>query len=80
MKPAIKAGVTTKLVVTSYSGRSYNRLRCNSRSDEARRIGLLYLMLREGDKICQMVSEKLNVTQFPTKVFPQGIMVGVVQI
>ena len=31
---------------------------------------------REGDRICQMVSDKLNVTQFPTKVFPQGIMVS----
>ena len=30
---------------------------------------------REGDKICRMVADKLNITEFPSKVFPQGIMV-----
>ena len=44
-KPTIKAGVTTKLVVTSYSGKSYDGICRNGRYDEARRIGLLYLIL-----------------------------------
>ena len=30
---------------------------------------------REGDKICQIVSSRLNVTSFPNQVFPRGIMV-----
>ena len=30
---------------------------------------------REGDKICQLVADKLNVTSFPNSIFPRGIMV-----
>ena len=30
---------------------------------------------REGDKICKMVADNLNVTKFPSQIFPQGIMV-----
>ena len=30
---------------------------------------------REGDKICGLVAEKMNVTTFPNQQFPRGIMV-----
>ena len=30
---------------------------------------------REGDKICKIVADRLNITEFPSEVFPQGIMV-----
>ena len=37
---------------------------------------------REGDKICQLVADRLNVTSFPNRVFPRGIMVmfGLIKI
>ena len=35
---------------------------------------------REGDKICQQVADRLNVTSFPNRVFPRGIMVMLVMI
>ena len=35
---------------------------------------------REGDKICQLVADRLNVTSFPNQVFPRGIMVMFVLI
>ena len=31
---------------------------------------------REGDKICGLVAEKMNVTTFPNQQFPRGIMVN----
>ena len=30
---------------------------------------------REGDTICKIVADRLNITEFPSQVFPQGIMV-----
>ena len=31
---------------------------------------------REGDKLCQLAQDRLNVTSFPNQQFPRGIMVS----
>jgi hypothetical protein len=42
VKAAIQAGVTTKLVETSYSGRSYDKLRCNAVTTKI--VGMAYFI------------------------------------
>ena len=32
--------------------------------------------VRQGDKLCSLAAERLNVTSFPNQQFPRGIMVS----